>query len=449
MADKRAPSQDQPPATENALGSQYVVIGGPERKAERTNIIVMKFGGTSVADATCIKRVANRIVDARRLGHPVVAVVSARGDTTDELIEMARGISDNPPAREMDMLLSTGERISAALVAMAIQELGYEAISLTGSQAGIVTDTAHTKAKILDIRPQRILKALEEDKIVLVAGFQGVSTDQDVTTLGRGGSDTTAVALAAALGAEACMIFTDVDGIYTTDPRVVPEARKLDFISNDEMLELTASGAKVMMLRSIEVARRFDVPLWVRSSFTDAPGTLIGQEEKGMEQAIISGVTYALDDAKVTIHDLPDRIGEAARVFSALAKANINVDVIIQNVSAEGKADISFTAPEGDLQKISTVLTALKDELGFARFDLDTEVAKVTLVGAGMKTYPGIAAKMFEVLAGNDINIEMISTSSIKISCVIRQSHAETAIRALHAAFKLHEDMTSREEILS
>jgi len=449
MADERAPSQDQPPATENALGSQYVVIGEPERKAERTNIIVMKFGGTSVADATCIKRVANRIVDARRLGHPVVAVVSARGDTTDELIEMARGISDNPPAREMDMLLSTGERISAALVAMAIQELGYEAISLTGSQAGIVTDTAHTKAKILDIRPQRILKALEEDKIVLVAGFQGVSTDQDVTTLGRGGSDTTAVALAAALGAEACMIFTDVDGIYTTDPRVVPEARKLDFISNDEMLELTASGAKVMMLRSIEVARRFDVPLWVRSSFTDAPGTLIGQEEKGMEQAIISGVTYALDDAKVTIHDLPDRIGEAARVFSALAKANINVDVIIQNVSAEGKADISFTAPEGDLQKISTVLTALKDELGFARFDLDTEVAKVTLVGAGMKTYPGIAAKMFEVLAGNDINIEMISTSSIKISCVIRQSHAETAIRALHAAFKLHEDMTSREEILS
>lgn len=449
MVDERAPSQDLPPATENALGSQYVVIGGPERKAERTNIVVMKFGGTSVADATCMKRVANRIVDARRLGHPVVAVVSARGDTTDELIEMAREISDNPPAREMDMLLSTGERISAALVAMAIQELGYEAISLTGSQAGIVTDTAHTKAKILDIRPHRILKALEEDKIVLVAGFQGVSTDQDVTTLGRGGSDTTAVALAAALGAEACMIFTDVDGIYTTDPRVVPEARKLDFISNDEMLELTASGAKVMMLRSIEVARRFDVPLWVRSSFTDTPGTLIGQEEKGMEQAIISGVTYALDDAKVTIHDLPDKIGEAARVFSALAKANINVDVIIQNVSAEGKADISFTAPEGDLPKISTVLTALKDELDFAGFDLDEDVAKVTLVGAGMKTYPGIAAKMFEVLADHGINIEMISTSSIKIGCVIRKQHSETAVRALHSAFKLHEGMTSREEILS
>ncbi|OFW62063.1 MAG: aspartate kinase [Actinobacteria bacterium RBG_16_64_13] len=409
----------------------------------------MKFGGTSVADATCIKRVANRIVDARKAGHPVVAVVSARGDTTDELIELAKEISENPPAREMDMLLSTGERISAALVAMAIHELGYDAISLTGSQAGIVTDTVHTKAKILDIRPQRISRALEEDKIVLVAGFQGVSTNQDVTTLGRGGSDTTAVALAAALGAEACMIFTDVDGIYTTDPRIVPEARKLDFISNDEMLELTASGAKVMMLRSIEVARRFDVPLWVRSSFTDAPGTLIGQEEKGMEQAIVSGVTYALGDAKVTIHDLPDRVGVAAKVFTTLARANVNVDVIIQNVSAGGAADISFTADENDLPKITAVLDGLKGELGFSSFDLDKEVAKVTLVGAGMKTYPGIAAKMFETLAENNINIEMISTSSIKISCVIRKAQVETAVKALHAAFKLHEDMVSREEIFS
>lgn len=449
MADEARIQQNKPPVAEEALGSQYVVIGEPERKAERTNIIVMKFGGTSVADATCIKRVANKIVDARKKGHPVVVVVSARGDTTDDLIRMAHEISDNPPAREMDMLLSTGERISAALVVMAIHELGYKAVSLTGSQAGIVTDTEHTKAKILDIKPHRIRQALDEDQIVLVAGFQGVSTDQNVTTLGRGGSDTTAVALAAALGAEACVIFTDVDGVYTADPRVVPEARKLDFVSSDEVLELTASGAKVMMLRSIEVARRFDVPLWVRSSFTDAPGTLIGQEEKSMEHAIISGVTYALDDAKVTIHDLPDRIGEAARVFTALAKANVNVDVIIQNVSAQGKADISFTAPEGDLPKITTVLTGLKDELQFASFDLDKEVAKVTLVGAGMKTYPGIAAKMFEVLAENGINLEMISTSSIKISCVIREQHAETAIRALHAAFKLHDDMATREEILS
>jgi len=438
---------NQPPAAEDALGSQYVVIGEPEVKAERSNIIVMKFGGTSVADATCMKRVASRIVEARKEGHPVVAVVSARGDTTDELIELAQEITHNPPAREMDMLLSTGERISAALVAMAIHELGYDAISLTGSQAGIVTDTVHTKAKILDIKPHRIFRALEEGKIVLVAGFQGVSTEQDVTTLGRGGSDTTAVALAAALGAEACVIFTDVDGIYTTDPRIVPEARKLDFISNDEMLELTASGAKVMMLRSIEVARRYNVPLWVRSSFTNAPGTLIGQEEKGMEQAIVSGVTYALADAKVTIHDLPDKVGVAARVFTVLAKANVNVDVIIQNVSEGGSADISFTADENDLGKINATLTDLKGELGFSSFDVDKDVAKVTLVGAGMKTYPGIAARMFEVLAENEINIEMISTSSIKISCVIRTNQVETAVKALHSAFKLHEGMVSREEI--
>jgi len=449
VAEKEDPRQEKLPATEDAFGSQYVIIGGPEQKAERTNIIVMKFGGTSVADATCMKRVAQRIVEARRQGHPVVAVVSARGDTTDELIELAKEISENPPAREMDMLLSTGERISAALVAMAIHELGYEAISLTGSQAGIVTDTVHTRAKILDIRPHRILRALEEGKIVLVAGFQGVSTTQDVTTLGRGGSDTTAVALAAALGAEACIIYTDVDGVYTADPRVVPDARKLDFISNDEMLELTASGAKVMMLRSIELARRFNVPLWVRSSFTDDPGTLIGQEERSMEQAIVSGVTYALDDAKVTIHDLPDKVGVAARVFTALAKTNVNVDVIIQNVSEDGKADISFTVAEADLSKVAGVLDGLQDELGFSSFDLDKDVAKVTLVGAGMKTYPGIAAKMFETLAENNINIEMISTSSIKISCVIRKEHAETAVRAIHAAFKLHEGMITREEVFS
>jgi aspartate kinase len=449
VADTERPIQSEIPPTEDAFGSQYVVIGGPERKAERTNIIVMKFGGSSVADATCMKRVARRIVDARKEGHPVVAVVSARGDTTDELIEMAKEISENPPAREMDMLLSTGERISAALVVMAIHELGYDAISLTGSQAGIVTDTVHTKAKILDIRPQRIQRALAEDKIVLVAGFQGVSTDQDVTTLGRGGSDTTAVALAAALGAEACVIFTDVDGIYTTDPRIVPEARKLDFISNDEMLELTSSGAKVMMLRSIEVARRFDVPLWVRSSFTDAPGTLIGQDDRGMEQAIVSGVTYALDDAKVTIHDLPDQVGEAAKVFTALAKANVNIDLIIQNVSAHGAADISFTAAEDDVDRITTVLNAMKHELGFSSIDTDRDVAKVTLVGAGMRTYPGVAAKMFQVLADNGINLEMISTSSIKISCVIRKQQVQTAVKALHEAFKMDKALVSREEVFS
>jgi aspartate kinase len=448
VADKERTDQAILPATQDALGSQYVVVDGTQRKSERTNVVVMKFGGSSVADATCMKRVASRIVESRKQGHPVVAVVSARGDTTDDLIAMAKEISENPPAREMDMLLSAGERISAALVVMAIHELGFDAISLTGSQAGIVTDTAHTKAKILDIKPDRIRRALDEDKIVLVAGFQGVSTAHDVTTLGRGGSDTTAVALAAALGAEACVIFTDVDGIYTTDPRVVPEARKLDFVSNDDMLELTAGGAKVMMLRSIELANRFDVPLWVRSSFTDNPGTLIGKDEKNMEQAIISGVTYALDDLKVTIHELPDKIGVAAKVFATLAKTNVNVDVIIQNVSAHGAADISFTVSESDLAKVETVLEGLKGDLGFSSFDVDADVAKVTLVGAGMRTYPGIAAKMFEVLADEKINIEMISTSSIKISCVIRQANAQKAVKAIHKAFKLHDGMASREEIL-
>ena len=449
MAEKEQSGRTKAAAAVDATGDEYIVIGGPARKAERTNIVVMKFGGSSVADATCIKRVANRIMEARKAGHPVVAVVSARGDTTDELIEMAKEVSDDPPAREMDMLLSTGERISAALLAMAISDLGYEAISLTGSQAGIVTDTVHTRAKILDIKPGRIRKALDEDKIVLVAGFQGVSTAQDVTTLGRGGSDTTAVALAAALGAEVCEIYTDVDGVFTTDPRIVPEARKLDTISNEELLELSASGAKVMMARSVEVARRFDVPLHIRSSFTTAPGTWIGQDDASMEQAIVSGVTYALDDAKVTIHDLPDKVGVAAKVFTTLANAHANLDVIIQNVSAGGTTDISFTASEDDLPKISRVLGGLQGELGFTSFDTDKEVAKITLVGAGMRTYPGIAAKMFEVLAENDINIEMISTSTIKISCVIRRQHMETAVRALHAAFRLHEGMVSREEAFS
>jgi len=449
VADKKQSRQTAPPVTQDAADSEYVVIGGPQRKTERTNIVVMKFGGSSVADAACIKRVASRIVEARKAGHPVVAVVSARGDTTDELIEMAKEISDDPPAREMDMLLSTGERISAALLAMAIHDLGYDALSLTGSQAGIVTDTVHTKAKILDIRPGRIRAALEEGKIVLVAGFQGVSTAQDVTTLGRGGSDTTAVALAAALGAQVCEIYTDVEGVYTTDPRIVPEARKLDTISNEELLELAASGAKVMMARSVEVARRFDVPLHIRSSFTSAPGTWIGQDDSSMEQAIVSGVTYALDDAKVTVHDLPDKVGVAARIFSVLAKAHVNLDVIIQNVSAGGTTDISFTASEDDLPKISRVLGDLQGELGFTSFDTDKEVAKVTLVGAGMKTYPGVAAKMFEVLAENNINIEMISTSTIKISCVIRKQQVNTAVKALHAAFRLHEAMVSREEVFS
>ena len=449
MTEQEHPQQDDSPQAADDATLDYVVIAGPERKAERTNIVVMKFGGSSVADATCIKRVANRIVDAHNDGHPVVAVVSARGDTTDELVELAQEISDDPPAREMDMLLSAGERISAALLAMAIHELGFQAISLTGSQAGIVTDTSHTRAKILDIRPHRIQKALEEGRIVLVAGFQGVSTEQDVTTLGRGGSDTTAVALAAALGAEVCEIYTDVEGVFTTDPRMVPEARKLDTISNEELLEMAASGAKVMMARSVEVARRFDIPLHIRSSFNNSPGTWVGQEDPKMEQAIISGVAFTLDDAKVTIRGLPDEVGVAAGIFSALAKAHINLDVIIQNVSEGGTASISFTTAEADLPRVAAVLEGMREAVGFKSFDTDPDVAKVTLVGAGMKTYPGVAAKMFEVLAENGINIEMISTSTIKVSCVIRKQHVETAVKALHSAFKLDEGMISREEVFS
>ncbi|MCZ7664469.1 MAG: aspartate kinase [Thermoleophilia bacterium] len=362
---------------------------------------------------------------------------------------MAREISDDPPHREMDMLLSAGERISAALVAMAIHDLGHNAISLTGSQAGIVTDQAHTKAKILDIRPHRVQKALDEGKVVLVAGFQGISTiTNDITTLGRGGSDTTAVALAAALGAEVCEIYTDVDGVYTTDPRIVPEARKLPRISYEEMLEMAATGAKVLMLRSVEFARRYGVALHVRSSFTDAPGTWIVQEEENMEQAIVSGVTYALEEAKVTLHRVCDKPGVAARVFTALAGANINVDMIIQNVSEGGTTDISFTVADDDVLTVTSLLCGLQEELGFERLETDDNMAKVSLVGAGMKTHPGVAAKMFEVLAENDINIEMISTSSIKISCVIEKQHTEQAVKALHQAFGLEAEQIEHEETL-
>jgi aspartate kinase len=366
------------------------------------------------------------------------------------LIQLAREITQNPPEREMDMLLSAGERISAALMVMAIHELGYEAISLSGPQAGIVTDSAHTKAKIVDIRPHRVQRALDDGKIVLVAGFQGLSTTtDDVTTLGRGGSDTTAVALAAALGARVCEIYTDVDGVYTADPRIVPEARKLNTISYEEMLELAASGAKVLMLRCVEFGRRYGVPIHVRSSFTDVPGTWIQEERDPMEQAIISGVTYALEDAKVTVHGLPDRPGVAARVFTLLAAAHINVDMIIQNSSEGGITDISFTTAEDDLPKAEAVLSAERGSMGFESVETDASMAKVSLVGAGMKTHPGVAAKMFEVLAGNGINIEMISTSSIKVSCVIRKEHVSKAVAALHEAFQLDKDSVTRDEIFN
>jgi aspartate kinase len=439
-----------PAAPVDACGHPVTVIDGTEERSVRTRTVVMKFGGTSVADASCMKRVARRIVDTYREGHPVVAVVSARGDTTDELIGLAREISEDPPEREMDMLLSTGERISAALVAMAIHDLGQEAISFTGSQAGIVTDEAHTKAKILDLKPWRVQQALDRGRIVLVAGFQGISTAQEVTTLGRGGSDTTAVALAAALGAEVCEIYTDVDGVYTTDPRIVPQARKLRELSYEEMLEMAASGAKVLMLRCVEFGRRYGVAIHVRSSFSDVPGTWIRHtDEDTMEQAIVSGVTYALEDCKVTIHRVPDRPGVAAQVFKSLAQANINVDMIIQNVSEGGTTDISFTVSEEDLAGATEILAALKPDLGFEGLQTDNNMAKVSVVGAGMKTHPGVAALMFEVLAQNGINIEMISTSSIKISCVIEKQHIERAVRALHEAFQLHKETIEREEVFS
>jgi aspartate kinase len=405
--------------------------------------VVMKFGGTSVADAERLKRAARRIVAAREQGNRVVAVLSARGKTTDELIAAADEISATPDPREMDMLLSTGERISCALCAMAINDLGHRAISLTGSQAGIVTDTSHTKARILDVRAERIEAALEEDMIVLVAGFQGVSTNSDVTTLGRGGSDTTAVALAAAVGADVCEIYTDVSGVYSADPRIVPDARKLEIVSFEEMLEMAASGAKVLQLRSVEYARNHGVRIHCRSSFEDGPGTFVVGEQETMEHALITAVTHSNDEARVTLQRVPDEPGAAARIFEALAEANCNVDMIIQNEPlGEGRegAELSFTVPRDDLRVAREALEPIVAELGIGGLDSEPEMGKVSIVGAGMKSHPGVAAKVFAVLANEGINIEMISTSPIKISCVIRADRVADAVRALHGAFELGED---------
>src|SRR5215216_3418479 len=388
----------------------------------------MKFGGTSVGDADKLKRVARRLVDAKEDGSKVVAVVSAMGRTTDELVELAHLVSPRPQAREMDMLLSVGERISCALVAMAIVDLEHTAISLTGSQAGIVTDSAHTKAKIVEVRARRIHEALDRGDIVLVAGFQGVSGDSfDVTTLGRGGSDTTAVALAAALGADACEIFTDVEGVYTADPRLVPGALKLDSVTYEEMLEMSASGAKVMALRAIEVARRYGVRLRVRSTFVDGDGTWIGEEDGVvLEKAIISGVTHDTSEAKITIFGVPDQPGVAARVFRALAEAAVNIDMIVQNVSHQGLSDISFTLPKTDVPIADPILDDLARTIGAAGVTRDPEIAKVSLIGAGM----------FDALAGAGINIEIISTSSIRVSCVVRAADVERAVQAVHERFR-------------
>ncbi|MGN6166853.1 MAG: aspartate kinase [Solirubrobacteraceae bacterium] len=403
------------------------------------SLIVMKFGGTSVADAERIKRAARRVVEKREQGHEVVAVLSARGKTTDELIAMAEEVSVDPDPREMDMLLSTGERISCALCAMAIHDLGHRAISLTGSQAGIVTDTSHTKALILDVRGDRIREALDEDRIVLVAGFQGVSTSRDVTTLGRGGSDTTAVAVAAAIGAEVCEIYTDVAGVFSADPRLVPEARKLPIVSFEEMLEMAASGAKVLQLRSVEYARNHDVRIHCRSSFEDGPGTFVLAEDETMERPLVTAVTHSTEEARISLLGVPDRPGAAAAIFTALAKAGCIVDTIIQNEPlGDGRAaEVSFTIPQEDLAEAERALGDVASMLGIQKIDTDRRIGKVSIVGAGMRSHPGVAAKVFETLGEEGINIEMISTSPIKISCVIRADAVPHAVRALHSAFDL------------
>jgi aspartate kinase len=411
-------------------------------------IVVQKYGGTSVADSKRILAVADRVLESRGAGNQVVVVVSAMGDTTDELLAMANGITPTPNPRELDLLLTAGERIAMSLLAIAINDAGVPAASYTGSQAGIITDTSHGRAKIIDIRPGRIEEALGRGNVVIVAGFQGVSTEQDVTTLGRGGSDTTAVALAGALGAHVCEIYTDVDGVYTADPRVVTSARKLASVSYEEMLELAAGGAKVLQLRSVEYARRHGVRLHVRSSFSDEPGTWVVEEEERLEQALISGVACDADEAKMTIEQVPDRPGVAAEVFRAVADGGIHVDMIVQNSSreGEGRTDISFTVPKTDLARAANLVEQLAGSIGAAGHAVDDGIAKVSLVGAGMKSNPSVVADMFEALAQERINIEMISTSTIRISCVVRAEDADRAVRAVHAKFNLGETAAAAAE---
>jgi aspartate kinase len=415
-----------------------------------TETVVMKFGGTSVADSERIRNAARRIVQAADAGSRVVAVLSARGKHTDELVAMAHEVSDRPHPREMDMLLSTGERVSCALAAMVINDLGHEAISLTGSQAGIVTDTSHTRARIIDVKAHRISEALDAGRIVLVAGFQGVAQESlDVTTLGRGGSDTTAVALAAALGAEVCEIFTDVAGVFSADPRMVPNARKLPVVTFEEMLEMSASGAGVLQLRSVEYARNHGVTIHCRSSFEDGPGTVVQDEEKTMERPLVTAVTHSTAEARITLKGLPDRPGIAGRVLTALADASVNVDMIIQNepVSDDARADMSVTVPRDDLLAAEEALHPLQAELGLGSIQSDAHMGKVSLVGAGMKSHPGVAARALSVLGESGVNIEMISTSPIKISCVVREEDVETAVVGLHTAFDLGRDSVHPEDV--
>ncbi|WP_286960037.1 MULTISPECIES: aspartate kinase [Arsenicicoccus] len=415
------------------------------------SLVVMKFGGSSVADADSVKRVARRIVETKKAGNDVCVVVSAMGDSTDELIDLATQISPLPPLREMDMLLTAGERISMAVMAMAIANLGYTAQSFTGSQAGIITDEQHGKARILDVTPGRIRGAMDNGHIAIVAGFQGVSQEtKNITTLGRGGSDTTAVALAAALEADVCEVYTDVDGVFTADPRIVPTARKLDRVSSEEMLELAANGAKILMLRCVEYARRYNLPIHVRSSFSHKEGTLVMDHPEGadVEASLISGVAHDRSEAKITIVGVPDNPGKAAEVFEALSQAGVNIDMIVQNVSAveTGLTDISFTLPKTDGPQAAQFLGRVQDRVGFRSLQYDDQIGKLSLVGAGMKSNPGVSATFFRALAQSGINIEMISTSEIRISVVTRDDQLDDAVRAVHTAFGL--DSASGEAVV-
>ncbi|MCX4534253.1 aspartate kinase [Streptomyces sp. NPDC002596] len=409
-------------------------------------LVVQKYGGSSVADAEGIKRVAKRVVDAKKNGNQVVVVVSAMGDTTDELIDLAEQVSPMPAGREFDMLLTAGERISMALLAMAIKNLGHEAQSFTGSQAGVITDSVHNKARIIDVTPGRIRTSIDEGNIAIVAGFQGVSQEgKNITTLGRGGSDTTAVALAAALDAEVCEIYTDVDGVFTADPRVVKKARKIDWISFEDMLELAASGSKVLLHRCVEYARRYNIPIHVRSSFSGLRGTWVSNEPQGdqkVEHAIISGVAHDVSEAKITVVGVPDKPGEAAAIFRTIANAEINIDMVVQNVSAAstGLTDISFTLPKAEGRKAIDALERNRGTIGFESLRYDDQIAKISLVGAGMKTNPGVTAAFFEALSDAGVNIELISTSEIRISVVTRADDVIEAVRAVHTAFGLDSD---------
>ncbi len=408
-------------------------------------LVVQKYGGSSVANAERIKRVAERIVATRKAGNEVCVIVSAMGDTTDELLDLAHQVSPLPAGRELDMLLTAGERISMALLAMAIHNLGYEARSYTGSQAGVITTSTHGRARIIDVTPGRLRTALDEGAIAIVAGFQGVAQDtKDITTLGRGGSDTTAVAVAAALKADVCEIYTDVDGVFTADPRIVPDARRIEQITYEEMLELAACGAKVLMLRCVEYARRYRMPIHVRSSYSNKPGTMVtgSMEDIPVEQALITGVAHDRSEAKITIVGVPDEPGEAARIFETVALAETNIDMIVQNVSTEGtgRTDISFTLPKSDGPAAMQALKKAQDRVGFRELLFDDHVGKVSLIGAGMRSHPGVAAKFFAALAEAGVNIEMISTSEIRVSVVCRDTDLDSAVRAVHGAFDLGGD---------